>query len=95
MESLTTYYYYRQTSNIRHTLAGNKIVDHSDVVGKSIAFRRCSNYISILDLTPGFIGLGKDNSKTMRDTFKFGDLVHLILEILRYVLMSIMEFSYN
>ena len=26
---------YRQTSNISHTLAGNKIVDHSDVVGAS------------------------------------------------------------
>ena len=24
---------YRKTSNIRHTLVGNKIVDHSDVVG--------------------------------------------------------------
>ena len=27
--------YYRKTSNIRRTLAGNKIVDHSDVVGAS------------------------------------------------------------
>ena len=26
---------YRKVSNIRHTLAGNKIVDHSDVVGAS------------------------------------------------------------
>ena len=26
---------YRQTFNIRHNLAGNKIVDHSDVVGAS------------------------------------------------------------
>ena len=26
---------YRQFSNIRHTLAGYKIVDHSDVVGAS------------------------------------------------------------
>ena len=26
---------YRQISNIRCTLAGNKIVDHSDVVGAS------------------------------------------------------------
>ena len=24
---------YRQTSNIRHTVVGNEIVDHSDVVG--------------------------------------------------------------
>ena len=46
--------------------------------------RHCSNYIFILDLTPDFIGLGKDNCKTRRETFKFGDLVRLILEILRY-----------
>ena len=26
---------YRQTSNIRRTLVGNKIVDHSDLVGAS------------------------------------------------------------
>ena len=26
-------YLYRQTSNIRHTLVGNKIVIHSDIVG--------------------------------------------------------------
>ena len=26
---------YRQVSNIRHTLVGNEIVDHSDVVGAS------------------------------------------------------------
>ena len=29
------YLYYRQVSNIRHTLVGNYIVDHSDVVGAS------------------------------------------------------------
>ena len=28
-------YSYRETSNIRRTLVGNKIVDHSDVVGAS------------------------------------------------------------
>ena len=26
---------YRQNSNIRHTIVGNKIVDHSEVVGAS------------------------------------------------------------
>ena len=51
----------------------------------SIACRRCSNYIFILDLTPGFIGLGEDNSTTRRETFKFDDSVRLILEILRYI----------
>ena len=29
------YWDYRQVSNIRHTLGGNKIVDNSDVVGAS------------------------------------------------------------
>ena len=28
--------YYWQTSNISHTLVGNKIVDHTDVVGASL-----------------------------------------------------------
>ena len=27
---------YRKTSNITHTLIGNKIVDHSDVVGAAV-----------------------------------------------------------
>ena len=49
----------------------------------SIACRRCSNYIFILDLKTGFNGLGKDNCKTRRESFKFCDLVCLILEILR------------
>ena len=35
----------------------------------------------ILDLTPGFNGLGKDNCKTRRETFKFWDLVRFILEV--------------
>ena len=54
----------------------------------SIACRRCSNYIFILDLTPGFIGLDNDNCTTRRETFNFGDLVQLILEILRYLLLT-------
>ena len=73
-------YVYRQVSIIRHTLLGNKIVDHSDLVGES-PVARCSNYIFILELTPGFIELDKDNSKTRRETLKFGDLAFLILEI--------------
>ena len=34
--------------------------------------RRCSNYIFILDVTPGFNGLGKDNCKSRRETLSFG-----------------------
>ena len=67
----------RKTSNIRHTLLGNKIVDHSDVVGA------CSNYIFIFDLIPDLNGLGKDNSKARQETFKVWDLVRLILDIWR------------
>ena len=68
---------YRQPSNIRSTLVGNKIVLHSHAVGVS----RFSNYIFILDRRPGFKGLGKDNCKTRREAFKFWDLVRLILDI--------------
>ena len=45
--------------------------------------KRCSNYIFILNLTPGFNGLGKDKYKLRREAFKFWDLVRLILETLR------------
>ena len=60
----------------------------------SIARRRCSNYIFILDLTPGFNGLGKDNCKTRRESFKFCDLVRLILEILRYIYICVYTYVY-
>ena len=43
---------------------------------------RCSNDIFILDLTPGFNRLGKDNCKTDRETAKCWALVCLVLEIL-------------
>ena len=69
------FYEYRQTSNIKLTVLGNKIVHHSDVVGASPV------YILILDLTSGFNWLGTDNSKPWRETFKYGNLVQLILEV--------------
>ena len=34
-EKIVTFFEYRKTSNISHTLVGNKIVDRSDVVGAS------------------------------------------------------------
>ena len=74
---------YRQVSNISRTLVGNKIVDHSDVVGASPVGAAPTMYIFILDLTPGLNRLGKDNCKTRRESFKFCDLVRLILETLR------------
>ena len=79
---------YRQISDIRRIL-GNKIIDHSDVVGA--ACRRCSNYIFIMDLIPGFNGLGKGICKTRREAFQFWYLVRLILEIWRYCSLVFME----
>ena len=61
-------------------------VDHSDVVG-SFARRRCSNYIFILDLTPGFNGLSKDNCKMRWEIFKFWHLMRLISEVWRYIVL--------
>ena len=75
--------YIRGASHIRDKTVGNKNVDNSDVVW-SIACRRCSNYIFILNLTPGFNGLSEDNCMKIQETFKFWDLVRLILEVLRY-----------
>ena len=69
---------YHQASSISSTLLGNKIGDHADV-----GDRRCSNYIFILDLTPGFNGLGKGKCKRGRETFTFWDLVQFILEVWR------------
>ena len=46
----------------------------------SITCRCCSDYIFILDLTHGFNRWGKDKCKTRLKTFKFWDLVRLILE---------------
>ena len=55
---------YRQTSNIRRILVGDKIVAHTYVIGAS-PVGAATNYIFILNLTPGFNGLGKD--KVMQD----------------------------
>ena len=40
-----------------------------------------SNYIFISDSRDRFNGLGKDNCKAKRETFKFLHLVRLILEV--------------
>ena len=44
----------------------------------SIACRRCSNYICILQLTLGFNILRKDNCKPRQETFKLWNLVPLV-----------------
>ena len=74
-------YNYRQNSNISHTLC-NYIVGHSAVVRASPGDAAPTNIV-ILDLTPSFNGLYKDNCKTKRETFSFWDLVRLILEVWR------------
>ena len=94
---------YHQISNISYTLVGNKIVDNSDVFEASSTLRcswnlacwRCSNYIFILNFTPGFNRLHKDNCKTGRETFKFWDVVWLILEILQYYWIHMYIDSYS
>ena len=73
----------RQTSNIGRTLV---VINFLSLrCSWSIACRRCSNYIFILDFTPGFNRLGKNNCKARRETFQLWDLVRLILDIWRYI----------
>ena len=62
---------YCQTPNIGDILEGNKIVGHSDVVGAS-PVGCCPNYIFILELKPGFSGLGKDNCKRNKKHISLG-----------------------
>ena len=78
------HHYYSQISDIGHTLIGNAIVGHSDVVGASpVGAASTANYIFILDLTHGYNRFHRDSSKTTRETFKFHDLMRLIWEIWR------------
>ena len=63
------YEIYRQISNIRRTLVGNKIIDHSDVVGASP--------VGAAATTSSFSTCSKHNCKTRQETFKFWDLVTL------------------
>ena len=76
---------YHQVSNTRRILFSKQLNCLSLRCSWSNACRRCSNYIFILDLTPGFNGLGKDKYNMRRETSKFWDLVRLILETLRYM----------
>ena len=78
---------YHQIPNIRGTFVGNKIFDNSDVVGAS-PVGLAPTTSSFSTLTSGFNGLGKDNCKTGRESCNFGNLVHLILEILQYSYFS-------
>ena len=69
---------YRQVSNIIRILVGNDIFYHSDVVGASpVGAAPTTSPFSTENFNIA------DNCKTRRETFKFWDLVRLILEILR------------
>ena len=64
---------YRQVYNIRYNHFIRQLNCWSLRCSWSIACRHCSNYIFILDLTPGFNTLRKDNCKPRPEAFKFWD----------------------
>ena len=74
---------YRQTSSISHSLVGNKFVDHSDVVGTSpvgdspTTSSYSTKHVALMDRK-------QRKLQYEREIFKFGDLVRLSIEILRY-----------
>ena len=78
-------YTHTRTSNQCKTHFSTQLNCWSIRCNWSIACRRCSNYIFILDLTPGFNILRKDNWKPRRKAFKVWDLVRLTSEILRQI----------
>ena len=83
---------YRQFSKIRCILVHSRQLNCGPIrCSWSIACRRCSKNIFILDITIGFNGLGKDNCKTRRESFKFWYLVRLISEILRYISLHLTQ----
>ena len=64
----------RKMSNIRCTLVGNKIVDHSGVVGASpVGAAPTTSSFSTWHLA------SRDSANPLRESFKCWDLVHLIL----------------
>ena len=80
---------YHQTSNIRHTLVGIQLVDHSDVVGAlPVGAASTASSFTTSPGTPGYNGLSKYNCKTRPESFEFFNLVCLILEVLQYISIS-------
>ena len=47
--SKTNFRYYHQTSSINRTLQGNKIVDHSDVVGAAPVHSRINTWLEWIE----------------------------------------------
>ena len=78
---------HRQVSNIRRILVGNQIVGHSDVVGESpVGAAPTTSSFS----TEHLASTHWTKTTTSRDEkrIKFWDVARLILETLRYVLVS-------
>ena len=72
---------YRQVSNISRTLAGNKIVEHSDVVGASpVGAAPTTSSFSTLHMAS--LEWAKTSAWRYENHLS---LVRLILEILRYI----------
>ena len=76
---------YRQISNTSHTFVGNWIVDHSDVVGAAPvgAAPSTSSFSTWYMASKDWAKTA--NCKTRRETFKFWDLVRLVLKSWRYL----------
>ena len=51
---------------------------------------RQSNYILILDLTPGFNGLDRENCKTRRESYLFGGFCESYIRDFTVVLFNIL-----
>ena len=76
---------YRKTLDIRRTLGGNKIVDHSDVVGASpVGAAPTTSSFSTWHLASR--DSAKEATRQYENLFKCWDLVRLILEIWQYLL---------
>ena len=78
---------YHQVPIIYKTYFSRQLNNWSLRCSWSIACRRCFNYIFIFNLTLCFNILRLDNCKPRRETFKFWNLLRLILEILRYFIL--------
>ena len=85
---MVSHEHYRQLSNISRTSVGNKIVDHSDVVGTSpVGAAPTTSSFSTWHLAT--LDWAKTTARRDEEHLKFGDLVHLTLKILRYYVYSL------
>ena len=76
-------YRYRKTFNIRRTILGNKIVDHSDIVGASPVGAAPATSLFVSNTWLQWI-----QQRQLQDETKKWDFVRLVLEIWRYILFA-------